>query len=35
MMISIKMVDNIDDAKKCDELLTELIMSERKYDNNF
>jgi GNAT superfamily N-acetyltransferase len=29
-----KIVDNIEEAKKCDDLLTELIMSERKYDDN-
>lgn len=28
------MVGNIEEAKKCDDLLTELIMSERKYDDN-
>lgn len=29
-----KIVDNIEEAKICDDLLTELIMSERKYDDN-
>ena len=29
-----KIVDNIEEAKKCDDLLTELVMSERKYDSN-
>lgn len=29
-----KIVDNISEAKMCDDLLTELIMSERKYDSN-
>lgn len=34
LAIDYKTVDNVDDAKKCDDLLTELIMSERKYDDN-
>ena len=29
-----KIVENIEEAKICDDLLTELIMSERKYDDN-
>lgn len=29
-----KIVENIEEAKICDNLLTELIMSERKYDDN-
>lgn len=29
-----KIIDNIEDTKKCDVLLTKLIMSERKYDTN-
>lgn len=33
-MIQYKIVDNIEEAKICDDLLTELIMSERKYDDN-
>jgi len=33
-MVQYKIVDNYDDAKQCDNLLTELIMSERKYDSN-
>ena len=32
--MQIKTVDNIEEAKTCDELLTELIKSERKYDDN-
>ena len=33
-MVQYKIVNNYDDAKQCDDLLTELIMSERKYDDN-
>ena len=33
-MIQYKIVDSIEEAKVCDDLLTELIMSERKYDDN-
>lgn len=33
-IIDYKIVDNKCDAKKCDDLLTELIMSERRYDSN-
>lgn len=33
-MILYKIVDNIEETKICDDLLTELIMSERKYDDN-
>lgn len=33
-MIQYKIVDNIEEAKICDDLLTKLIMSERKYDDN-
>lgn len=33
-MILYKIVDNIEETKKCDDLLTKLIMSERKYDDN-
>ena len=33
-MISIKKIDSAEDARKCDNLLTELVMSERKYDLN-
>lgn len=33
-MVQYKIVDNYGDAKQCDNLLTELIMSERKYDSN-
>ena len=29
-----KIVDNIEEAKICDDLLTELVMFERKYDDN-
>lgn len=33
-MIEYKIVSTFDEAKQCDNLLTELIMSERKYDSN-
>lgn len=33
-MVQYKIVNNYDDAKQCDNLLTELIMSEKKYDSN-
>ena len=33
-MVEYKIVDSIEEAKICDDLLTELIISERKYDNN-
>ena len=33
-MINIEKVDCIEDAKICDELLTNLIQSEREFNNN-
>jgi len=33
-VIQYKIVDSIEEAKACDDLLTKLIMSERKYDDN-